>query len=127
MYASLSAMVLLLLSVGAPPARNQDNQQRIVVRLLRASNAKPVAHPMVCVRELHARIGFVGDSAGWVAFGGNLPKGKLQLQIVSPSTLPIDTSVVWPPAQGTPPLLLKAKERPHPLLDVNCPPLTRKK
>jgi hypothetical protein len=81
----------------------------ITMRVVNADSRAPIPHPMACVPGVTTHLGFIGDSLGWISFGGNLPKGKVKVRVVAPGISPVDTSVTWPPAKNAAPITLQAR------------------
>lgn len=100
--------------------RAEDRNPLIVLRVFETVSARAVSHPVVCIREANHGYGAIGDSAGWAAFGGNLPKGTLHLRVVAPRHHATDTVVTWPPAADAKPLTILLRPRAGAEVEPRC-------
>jgi hypothetical protein len=108
---------------GQDSARVERAEHRnplIILRVLETASSRAVSHPVVCIREVDEGHGAIGDSAGWAAFGGNLPKGTLHLRVVAPRHHATDTVVTWPPAANAKPLTILLRPRAGAEVEPRC-------
>lgn len=124
----LAGVALPLLVAGAlgggivePRASEPENGRLVVLRVFEGAASRPVVQPLVCIREIDQPIGAVGDSLGWVSFGGILPNGTLHLRVISPRHYPADTVVTWPPAENAKPVIVRLRPRDGVPDEPRCP------
>jgi hypothetical protein len=91
------------------------------LRVIEAGTKRPVARPMVCVRESGAPFGSIGDSLGNVAFGGAIKSKQVHLHIVSPLHHAADTTVAWPPNDSKRIVVVEMRLREEGRHNPKCP------